>query len=141
MVKHFQTIRPLLLVNFFSVFDHFVKLALKGLTYFMPMSETYSKPSRTSKMKLFPIIVYNFYAAILLNGSTNFRPMFPFCSLLKLLESLKFFYLLQEDSEREREPLNEMCKLNLGRFVKQNLIKVLLTTVASFYLTKTCIFF
>ena len=31
MVNHTQTIRRLLLTNFFSVFDHFVGLALKGL--------------------------------------------------------------------------------------------------------------
>ena len=32
MVKHTETIRRLLLTNFLSVFDHFVGLALKGLT-------------------------------------------------------------------------------------------------------------
>ena len=31
MVKHIQTIRRLLPTNFFSVFDHFVGLLLKGL--------------------------------------------------------------------------------------------------------------
>ena len=33
MVKHTQTIRRLLLTNCLSVFDHFVRLALKGLKY------------------------------------------------------------------------------------------------------------
>ena len=33
MVKHTQTIRRLLPTNCLSVFDHFVALALKGLTY------------------------------------------------------------------------------------------------------------
>ena len=32
MVKHPQTIRRLLRTNYSSVFDHFVGLALKGLT-------------------------------------------------------------------------------------------------------------
>ena len=32
MVKHTETIRRLLPTNFLSVFDHFVELALKGLT-------------------------------------------------------------------------------------------------------------
>ena len=32
MVKHIQTIRRLLPTNCLSVFDHFVGLALKGLT-------------------------------------------------------------------------------------------------------------
>ena len=32
MVKHTQTIRQLLPTNYLSVFDHFVGLALKGLT-------------------------------------------------------------------------------------------------------------
>ena len=31
MVKHTQTIRRLLLTNSLSVFDHFMRLALKGL--------------------------------------------------------------------------------------------------------------
>ena len=31
MVKHTQTIRRLLLTNYLSVFDHFMRLALKGL--------------------------------------------------------------------------------------------------------------
>ena len=31
MVKHTQTIRRLLLTNCLSVFDHFMRLALKGL--------------------------------------------------------------------------------------------------------------
>ena len=34
MVKHIQTIRSLLLASCLSVFDHFVRLALKGLTKF-----------------------------------------------------------------------------------------------------------
>ena len=33
MVKHTQTIRRLLTANCFSVFDHFVGLALKGLRF------------------------------------------------------------------------------------------------------------
>ena len=32
MVEHTQKIRRLLPVNYFSVFDHFMELALKGLT-------------------------------------------------------------------------------------------------------------
>ena len=36
MVKHAQTIRRLLLTNYFSVFDHFVGLAFKGLILFQP---------------------------------------------------------------------------------------------------------
>ena len=32
MVKHIQTIRRLLPKNSLNVFDHFVKLAIKGLT-------------------------------------------------------------------------------------------------------------
>ena len=37
MVKHAQTICRLLPTNCLSVFDHFVALALKRLTYFSPM--------------------------------------------------------------------------------------------------------
>ena len=33
MVKHTQTIRQLLPMNCLSLFDHFVGLALKGLTF------------------------------------------------------------------------------------------------------------
>ena len=33
MVKHTQTICQLLLMNFLSVFDHFVMLSLKGLSF------------------------------------------------------------------------------------------------------------
>ena len=35
MVKHTQTIRRQIADNCLSVFDHFVKLALKGLTIFL----------------------------------------------------------------------------------------------------------
>ena len=41
MVKHSQTIRPQKLANCLSVFDHYVGLALKGLTYFRPASPFY----------------------------------------------------------------------------------------------------
>ena len=34
MVKHTQTIRPLLPTNYLSVLDHFVGLALKGTMFF-----------------------------------------------------------------------------------------------------------
>ena len=37
MVKHTQTIRWHKLTNYLNVFDHFVGLALKGLTHFRPM--------------------------------------------------------------------------------------------------------
>ena len=37
MVKHTQTIRRQKPTNCFSVFDHFVVLALKGLTYFLKL--------------------------------------------------------------------------------------------------------
>ena len=36
MVKHTQTIRPLLPTNYFSVFDHVIGLALKGLRCHSP---------------------------------------------------------------------------------------------------------
>ena len=39
MVKHIQTIRRLLPKNCLSVFDHFVGLALKGLTIRYPCTE------------------------------------------------------------------------------------------------------
>ena len=34
MIKHTQTIRRLLPMNYWSVFDHFVGLVLKGLKFF-----------------------------------------------------------------------------------------------------------
>ena len=37
MIKHTQAIRQLLPTNFFSVFDYFVGLVLKGLTHFMSL--------------------------------------------------------------------------------------------------------
>ena len=37
MVKHTETIRRQKPTNCFSVFDHFVVLVLKGLTYFLSL--------------------------------------------------------------------------------------------------------
>ena len=64
MVKHTQTIRRQKPANCFSVFDHFMGLALKPIKYtliclyifllhdlFIP--EAYSKPCQASRMKVF----------------------------------------------------------------------------------------
>ena len=47
MVKHIKKIRRLLPSNFFSVFDHFVGMVLKGLNY-LNILKVYNKGTRSS---------------------------------------------------------------------------------------------
>ena len=74
MDKHTQTIRRLLPTNSLSVFDHFVRLAFKGLKYLIKVifeikPEVYSEPCQTSKSSLFSEVKNIDAASINLNNN------------------------------------------------------------------------
>ena len=70
MVNHTQTIRRLLLTNFFSVFDHFVGLALKGLRVLN------DKQLNTTKRKQFPPVTRFFKKFLSFPCFINFQIYF-----------------------------------------------------------------
>ena len=69
MVKHTQTIRRRLPTNCLSVFDHFVALALKGLTVCGQLREFIGSGTTSRKRKLqlktlFQVSVKNFFQTV-----------------------------------------------------------------------------
>ena len=68
MVKHTQTSRRLLPTNCLSVFDHFVGLALKGLTLFSILTD-----SAQDGKYIGAIFLLNFYKSLNVLELTNYK--------------------------------------------------------------------